>query len=171
MAVSKVIGKRLGGSFPGAITRTGDQLVQARTIAEIIKFGAPVKFDAVNNQWQNFENGDAETDIVGFAVRAVKQALQFADQSTDQYPANSDADVLTRGFIAVEVKAGTPAPGGQVFVVETVGDSGLEIGDVVATSSIGTGVTVALPTAYAQFTTPKDAVNNTAEVHVLVSRV
>lgn len=168
--VSRVIGKALGGAYPGAITRSGDQLVQARTIAEIIKFGAPVKFDATNNQWLNVDAGDAETVVVGIAVRAVKQALEYADQSAAQYPANSDCDVLTRGFIAVEIASGTPAVNGQVYVVVTVGDSGLEVGDFVTTAVVGTtGAAVAV--ANMKYTSTKNSVTNTAEVHVLTSRI
>lgn len=168
--VSKVIGKRLQGSFKGAITRTGDQLVQARTSAEIIAFGAPCKFDTANNQWKNFEALDAESVIVGFAVRKVGQSAAYLAQA-DEYVAGSDVDLLTRGFIAVAVLAGTPVVGGVVYVVLTAGDSGLAIGDVVATNSIGTGTVVTLPTSFARFTTPKDSVSGTAEVHVLVARV
>ena len=168
MAFSKTIGKRLQGSFPGTITRGGDQLVQARTIAEDINFGAPIKLDAANNQWKNFEAADAETDILGIAVRSVKQGATLVGDQT-LTPANSDMDTLTRGFISVEVVAGTPVVGGAVYVVKTVGDSGLAVGDFSATSSIGTGVTVTV--ANMLFTSPKNSVNNTAEVHVLAARI
>ena len=169
--VSKVIGKKLGGSFPGTITRGGHQLVQARTTAEITKFGLPAVLDAANNQWRPFDTADAESDIVGFFTRQVRQANDFANQDKNENPAGYDVDILSQGFVAVEVTAGTPAVGGQVYVVKTVGDSGLAIGDVVATNSIGTGTVVTLPLSFARFTTLKDDVTDTAEVHVLVNRI
>jgi len=146
MSISKTIGKALQGSFPGSITRSGDQLVQARTIAEIIKFGAPVKFDATNNQWLNIDESDAGTVVMGVAVRAVKQALAFADQDTNEYPANSDADVITRGFVAVTVANGSPALGGQVYVMNKANGSGLEVGDFVTSLFVGPQVETAICT-------------------------
>lgn len=170
MPVSKVIGKTLQGAFPGTITRSGDQLVQARTIAEVIKFGAPVKFDATNNQWLNVDAGDAETVVMGVAVRSIKQSLSFADQDSNEYPANSDADVITRGYVAVTIAAGTPALFGTVYVVVTVGDSGLAVGDFVTTAVVGTtGAAVAV--ANMKYTTLKDSVSGTAEVHILTTRI
>ena len=145
MTFSKVIGKALQGSFPGTPSRSGDQLIQARTAAEIIKFGDPLKFDAANNQWKNIEAGDSASDIVGFAVRAIKQALTYQTQA-DEYPANSDVDALTRGFIAVTVAAGTPTLGGQVYVINAVGTSGLAIGDIITTAFLGPQVETAVCT-------------------------
>lgn len=145
MAFSKVIGKALQGAYPGSVSRSGDQLIQARTAAEIIKFGAPLKFDSANNQYKNIEAGDGASDIIGFAVRAIKQALTYQTQA-DEYPANSDIDALTRGFIAVKVASGSPALGGKVYVINSVGTSGLAIGDIITTAFLGPQVETAVCT-------------------------
>lgn len=161
MAFRKTIGKRLQGSFAGTITRGGDQLTQARTIAEDIKFGAPIKLDAAKNQWKNFEASDAETVIMGIAVRSIKQAATLVGDQ-ELTPANSDMDALTRGFIAVKVANGSPAINGTPYVITRIGSTGLLIGDFVADEFVGSQIETAICTTGAVTTSGTITVTVTA---------
>ena len=155
------------GHYPGAVSRGGDQLIEAHINPNALSFGDPLKL--VDNKWEKIETSDAETLAVGVAVRSVEQGTTYPSSDGFEIAADRDVDGLIRGYIAVEVKDGSPAVLGQVYIIDAPGDSGLLAGDFVTTVTVGTGTTIA--PANWKYRTAKDSVNNTAEIHILAARI
>ena len=130
--------------------------------------GRAVKFE--NGKYSLVTTGDAESDVVGILVRNVATGQDFLNQ-----PGNSlsklDITVLKEGAIAVAVEAGTAAQGGQVYLVDDPGASGLTEGAFVATNTIGGGGTViTLPLSYIEFESAVELVQGTALVRIKTRR-
>lgn len=130
--------------FPGAVTRDLDLTV----IQEIIDSGTPptafggaVKL--VSGKLQPIASGDAASAVYGLLVRPYPMQGNSTTGSNAP-PTSGIADVLRRGYMAVTLKLGTAAKGGQLYVVTTAGGS-VVVGDfVTSTSPAGGGTAVAM---------------------------
>lgn len=154
-----VIGTILNNGYPGQISRHGDEV--SRTFAvkkdtDNIVFGAPV---ALNDDGtvQLFGDGHTADKFAGVALRRVKSATEWPNQSMGVYRPEEACDVLERGSVVVECLKGTPKPGGKVyayiatkngFAAEADGSNTVEL----------TGV---------RWSTGKDS-NNVAELTILI---
>lgn len=112
-----VIGKTLNNGYPGQISRHGDEV--SRTFAvkkdtENVIFGAPV---ALNDDGtvQLFGAGHTAEVFAGVAMRRVKSAIEWPNQSLGVYRPEEACDVLERGSVVVECLKGSPKPGGKVY--------------------------------------------------------
>lgn len=148
--MSTAIISRMPTGFAGSITRANSKTVQQEAndgTTPPTTFGGVVKL--VSGLLQPIASGDDNTKPYGFLVRpyptqTTTNALGAATPDVN----NKISDVMRRGYMAVTLKLGTAAKGGQVYVVTTAGGS-VVVGDIVTSSSPaggGTGVTV--PGAY-----------------------
>lgn len=168
MVLTEAIGKVVLAAFAGDITTMGDSLRIARVSDGEVPFGNAVVLDT--GKYRVVEAADAETAIVGFAVRTVKQATNFADQNVLAYPDGDDMDALVRGWISVNVVSGSPAVDGAISIITVPGTTGFAIGDVVS-GTPGDSTTITLATAFATFASVKDTIRGTAIVAVKLRRI
>lgn len=150
---------RVPAGFPGAITRSDSKTVKQEYIdsaAPPTAYGSAVKL--VSGKLRPIASGDAAAVIHGILVRQypVQSSANAFGNATP--PTSGIADVLLRGYIAVQVTQGTAAPKGPVYVRVTAA-SGKLVGDIEAVSDSTNSV--ALPNAY--FTGAADA-NGVAEI-------
>ena len=137
----KVIGKVMNYGFPGTVSSAKDAVIESYAAGADIQFGTPVVFDS-NYNVVPFGATNTADDFVGIAVRVVKTAADI--QGDTYYAANDQVDVLVRGRISVACMAGAPVPKGAAYV-RVAADTGLAIGDLVATADSAN--TVALTNA------------------------
>lgn len=136
-----VIGKTLRKGFAGNVSRSQDAVITCFAAkGEEIGFGDPVVINTDATVSKYVKGGNA-AKIIGFAVRAAKQAKD--DSGEAAYKAGEPVDVLLRGTICVQVVAGTPVPGGAVYVRTGTGE-GHTAGSLVSYASTTTGETVKL---------------------------
>lgn len=146
---------RAPAGFPGRITRSDSLTVEQ----EVIDSGTPPTIyggfvKLVAGKLQPIASGDAagvyDTLVNPFPSQSSSNSLGSATP-----PTSGIADVLKRGYIAVTLKLGTAAKGGQVYVVTTAGGS-VVVGDIVtAASPAGGGTAVAVTNTF--FSGPADA--------------
>lgn len=125
----RTIGIKMGMGYPGGQSRQADAIIQNRIADGTIKFGHAVKLTSAG-KWKEVATGDAETAVMGIAVREVVQANTFDPQSNPDYVNNQPCDVMTRGNCIVKCNRGTPTPGTKVYVRITANASytGTEVG-------------------------------------------
>ena len=93
--------------YAGQVTRGFyDSTVETKEAAAALEFGVPVKLDATGKAAALTAGSDA---VYGFTVREYGQA-DMSGKQTEAF-----VSVLRRGYLAVK-SAGTPAPGGQVYL-------------------------------------------------------
>lgn len=167
MAVSRVIGKQVGGSFPGTISRSGDQLVQVKLANGEIGFGRAVVLDSGKYiEW--FED---EATIHGIAVRKVGQPNVYVNQDDyNKYLDGEECDALTRGFVTVKLVDTTNfAINTSVNIVTSAGDSGFAVGDFVTSSTaMGSGSKSAISGWLYSAGVSDDGI---AEIHILTTAI
>ena len=111
--MSQFVGTSMARGYAGELTRGYFDNTTAikgnNASAPVVAFGVAVKLSA-NGVTPCTATGDA---IYGFAVREYGQADCEGKQ------AQAMVTVLKRGYMAVEVKGGTPALGGKVYLSAT----------------------------------------------------
>lgn len=156
-----VIGKTLNYGYPGQISRHGDEISRTRAIkkgTDKIPFGYAVKVNE-DGTIQLMGNGDTADNFAGVAMRRVKMAYEYPNQSFAYYLDTEPCDVLERGTVTVECVNGTPAVGTPVHVY--IADSGNKKAGQFAAAADGSN-TVELKSAK-WATSGKDA-RNVAEI-------
>lgn len=119
-----VIGKTLNYGYPGQISRHGDEISRTRSIKKgtpKIPFGYAVKVND-DGTIQLMGAGDTAEQFAGVAMRKVKMAYEYPNQSFGYYLDTEPCDVLERGTVTVECANGTPKVGAPVHVY--IADSG-----------------------------------------------
>lgn len=103
----KVIGKTLDYGFPGTVSRASDTVIMAFPVVNgPIKFGAPVAFVAEKNAVAPVTAGTAAADIIGIAVREVRQPYEDSEEGWF-YKESDTCNVLVRGTAVVELSDAT----------------------------------------------------------------
>lgn len=113
-----VIGKTMNYGYPGQISRHGDEVSRTRAIKKgtaKIPFGAAVKINQ-DGTAQLMGSGDTADNFAGVAMRRVKTAYEYPNQSFGYYLDTEPCDILERGTVTVECVNGDPKVGGAVFV-------------------------------------------------------
>lgn len=134
---------RMPSGVAGSVTRNLDSTVESvflNSAKPVLAYGAPVKL--VSGKAEPFEAGDDALDFYGVMARTAPSISGSTAQTFASQVPNTDTaqGVLTRGYINVSCKVGTPVRGGAVYV-RMVADTGKAIGDFEATSSVAaTGV-------------------------------
>ncbi|MBB3808761.1 structural cement protein Gp24 [Pseudochelatococcus contaminans] len=150
---------RVPAGFAGSVSRT-DSLTIEQQIVDSAKppkaFGAFAKL--VSGRIQPLEAGDAATDVYCLTVRAYPTQSVTNTFGAAEPPASGIIDILRRGYISVNLKAGTAAKNGAVYV-RVAAVTGKAVGDIEA--ALVANETVAVAGAY--FTGPADA-NGVTEI-------
>lgn len=169
----KVIGTEFTHGFPGQLSRSIDEIIEAFPNAsdDSIAFGTPVVLDSDKSGVVPFTASSKAADVIGFAVRIAKTNETYGKDDACYMPGET-VSVLKRGAMTVSVKAGTPAKGNAVYVRNAAG-TGKAVGDIVAAAeSTGgessTATTVELTGVV--FGGPKDADGN-AEIILLTRKL
>ena len=109
--------------WPGTISRAVDDVVVsfANRHSAAIAWGVPVVRDPAGTGVVPFTPTSTAEDFVGFTVRSASKTPDTYGGDTGRVNPGEMADVLVRGSMTVEVSAGTPAPGGKVYLVKATG--------------------------------------------------
>lgn len=133
--------------IPGNLSRPlSPSIIEPQPYASATPFpgyGLPGKF--VNG---TFVPPTAAADVIyGFLIRPYPTTgLNPSDPlGTAVPPTKGVADIMRKGYMTVKCNAGTPAPGGTVYVRVAAAAAGTPIGGIEAASV--TGDTVAIPNA------------------------
>lgn len=113
----QVIGKKMPHGYAGSYSRQPDMVVETAPLTGTseLPFGAPVVMGA-NGSAQVWEQSSAAADFWGVAVREVKSAYDYMNQNRGVYRPGDAVPVMKRGCVNVICQAGTPAPGGKVYI-------------------------------------------------------
>lgn len=121
MALStQAIGKNMFHGYAGSYSRQPDSVIDTHplSVAEDtanVTFGLGVVFDSTGAVTLPTDTSTA-ANFVGVAVREVKSATDYLDQSVGQYVPGDAVPVLKRGCVNVLCQKGTPALGGAVYL-------------------------------------------------------
>lgn len=121
MALStQAIGKNMFHGYAGSYSRQPDSVIDTHplSVAEDtanVTFGLGVVFDSTGAVTLPADSAVAK-DFVGVAVREVKSATDYLNQSVGQYATGDAVPVLKRGCVNVLCQRGTPALGGAVYL-------------------------------------------------------
>jgi hypothetical protein len=130
--MSNAILYRMAKGIPGDVSRQSQATIEAQPYGAtaIGAYGLPVKL--VSGLVLAVGAGDTSQSVYGFLVRPYPiTGLNASDPlGTSVPPTSGIANVLKRGYIAVNAPAGTVAAGGQVYVRTIVGGSGRTVGEV-----------------------------------------
>lgn len=113
----QVIGKTMQHGYAGSYARQPDMAVDSEPLGgdREVPFGAPVVMGANGTAVAWAEDSTAEK-FWGIAVREVKSSLDFLNQNEGVYRPGEAIPVMKRGCVNVFCQAGTPAPGGIVYI-------------------------------------------------------
>lgn len=113
----QVIGKTMRHGYAGSYARQPDMAVDSEPLGgdREVPFGAPVVMGANGTAVAWAEDSTAE-NFWGVAVREVKSSLDFLNQNEGVYRPGEAIPVMKRGCVNVFCQAGTPAPGGIVYI-------------------------------------------------------
>lgn len=116
---ASVIGKSLNLGYAGNISRNDPKttVMNRPTGTGPILFGAPVKLNAANT-YDPLAGADTAAVFAGIALRNVKQQTVYLTNAPGQYSQNEPADVLTVGYVTVNVNPSAAlTAGGPVYAV------------------------------------------------------
>lgn len=113
----QTIGKTMPHGYAGSYSRQPDMVVDTAPLAGTIElpFGAPVVMGAAGSA-QPWGESSGAADFWGVAVREVKSSLDYFKQNQGGYRPGEAVPVMKRGCVNVICQAGTPVPGGKVYV-------------------------------------------------------
>lgn len=113
----QVIGKKMPHGYAGSYSRQPDMVVETAPLTGTseLPFGAPVVM-GTNGSAQVWEQSSAAAGFWGVAVREVKSAYDYMKQNRGVYRPGDAVPIMKRGCVNVICQAGTPAPGGKVYI-------------------------------------------------------
>ncbi len=161
----QVIGKTMQHGYAGSYARQPDMVVDSEPLGgdREVPFGAPVVMGENGTAMAWAEDFTAE-NFWGVAVREVKSSLDFLNQNEGVYRPGEAIPVMKRGCVNVICQAGTPAPGGIVYI-RTKADQAKPnavVGGFEATADAGNNIAL----TNAQWKGAADA-NGVAELRIL----
>ncbi len=108
----------------GAISRSVDDVVIAvpNRAQSSLAFGVPVVLNDAGTGAVKFTSASTAADFLGVTVRSASKTPDTYGASVGSYAPGEMMDVLSRGSIIVQVKTGTPAAGGPVYIVKATGE-------------------------------------------------
>lgn len=113
----QVIGKAMPHGYAGSYSRQPDMVVDSAPYhgSNPLPFGAPVVMGE-DGSAQAWGEASAAADFLGVAVREVKSAYDYMNQNEGVYQPGEAVPVMKRGCVNVICQAGTPLPGGKVYI-------------------------------------------------------
>lgn len=120
MLNTQTIGKSMNHGYAGSYARQPDSVIDTHplSIAEgtaNVTFGLGVVFDDTGAVALPADMATA-AEFAGVAVREVKSAVNYLDQSIGQYTPGDAVPVMKRGCVNVICQKGAPAHGGAVYL-------------------------------------------------------
>ncbi|MDR1979767.1 MAG: hypothetical protein LBQ42_13610 [Synergistaceae bacterium] len=141
---AKTYFKNLDRGYPGALSRVheGGNTLESKVVAEgttvELYVGSPV---ALNTEGEIVaaETAALAAKILGFVVRPYPtQGIGSIDGEDEPLQVGTVATVMRRGYMTVEVAAGTPAARGAVYVITS--GTGVPLGSISAASANATQI-------------------------------
>lgn len=161
------IGITMNIGYPGSFARNADCIILNRgvlaTDVNNVAFGDPVVLNS-DNTVSKFGATNTAAQFAGVAIREIKQAQDYYTPA-GYYKPGTQADILTRGGICVQVNNGTPTAGGAVYLRTVAGSLATPVGGFEAAAASDGGTTILLTNAV--FTTGNIDANNIAEITIL----
>ncbi len=114
----KAIGISMNYGFPGTYARTPDDIVTSRQLKEgsdDVPFGMALCANG-DNTYSPVRADFTAAKFGGVALRVVKQATAYDDQTATAYHAKDLVNAINRGAVVVTCNHGTPTAGGSVYV-------------------------------------------------------
>lgn len=113
----QVISRTMQHGYAGSYARQPDMVIDSEPLGgdRDVPFGAPVVMGANGAAMAWAEDSTAEK-FWGVAVREVKSSLDFLNQNEGVYRPGEAIPVMKRGCVNVICQAGTPVPGGTVYI-------------------------------------------------------
>lgn len=113
----QTIGRTMPHGYAGSYSRQPDMVVDTAPLAGAaeVPFGAPVVM-GTGGSAQAWGESSTAADFWGVAVREVKSSVNYLNQNQGTYRPGEAVPVMKRGCVNVICQAGTPAPGGKVYV-------------------------------------------------------
>lgn len=114
----KAIGISMNYGFPGTYARTPDDIVTSRQLKEgsdDVPFGMALCANG-DNTYSPVGADFTAAKFGGVALRVVKQAAAYDDQTATAYHAKDLVNAINRGAVVVTCNHGTPTAGGSVYV-------------------------------------------------------
>ncbi|WP_105326117.1 structural cement protein Gp24 [Acidaminococcus provencensis] len=114
----KAIGISMNYGFPGTYARTPDDIVTSRQLKEgsaDVPFGMALCANG-DNTYSPVGDDFTAAKFGGVALRVVKQATAYDDQTATAYHAKDLVNAINRGAVVVTCNHGTPTAGGSVYV-------------------------------------------------------
>jgi hypothetical protein len=162
------IGITMNIGYPGSFARNADCIILNRGVLATdlvnVAFGDPVVLNS-DNTVSKFGASNTAAQFAGVAIREVKQAQDYYTPA-GYYKPGTQADILTRGGICVQVQNGTPtAAGGAVYLRTVAGSLATPVGGFEAAAASDGGTTILLNNVV--FATGNIDANNIAEITIL----
>lgn len=124
---------RMPAGIPGDVTRPSQSTIEPAIIDATTpptSYGIPVKL--VSGKVQPLAGGEAATAIYGLLARPYPTNAGTDPLGTSTPPVAGPCDILRRGYMSVQLRAGTAAKGGTVYVRVAAAASGKPIGGIEA---------------------------------------
>lgn len=119
----QTIGKSMNHGYAGSYARQPDSVIDTHPLTgAAVTFGLGVVYGDGNDVTLPGDSA-AATDFLGVAVREVKSATNYLDQSVGTYVQGDAVPVMKRGCVNVICQKGTPAPNGDVYLRVKANDS------------------------------------------------
>lgn len=140
----KVIGRKMNIGFIGTMSRSSDNVVVNRVAKEQISFGDVVVLNEDNTVSPFNFSGDEAQNIIGIAVRIIKQEMNISGQVA--YLPDEAVDILSRGSITVLSDGAKLVAGGPVYIYSSdngfvfTGDSINEKATLISNMVFTTGI-------------------------------
>jgi hypothetical protein len=165
----QTIGKMMPHGYAGSYARQPDMIVDTHPLSgnrEVV-FGQAV-FMGNGGGAIAAEAGVTAAKFLGVAVREIKSALSYVNQNEGKYQPGEAIPVMKRGCINVICQAGTPAPGGKVYIRVTANAAkpNLMIGGFEAAEDKDDSATYTMELSNAQWKGTADS-NGVAEMRIL----
>lgn len=130
---AQVLLYRMPAGIPGFVTRNSESSVEPQLLNPTLpfpSFGVPGKI--VNNLFVPIAAGDTTANVYGFLTKAYPANNSNDPLGTSVPPISGVAGAMRRGYIAVQVNAGTASKGSQVYVRVAAAAAGKPIGGIEA---------------------------------------
>lgn len=114
----KAIGISMNFGFPGTYSRNPDSIITYRQLkedAEAVPFGMALRAND-DNTYSPVGSDFTADKFGGVALRTVKQAVSYSEQTETAYQPMDMVSALNRGAVVVSCNHGNPTAGGKVYV-------------------------------------------------------
>lgn len=131
--MGQVLLYRMPAGIPGFVSRISESSVEPQILNSALPFptyGVPGKI--VNNMFVPIAAGDTTANVYGFLTRPYPANSSNEALGVATPPTSGMAGAMRRGYMSVQVNAGTASKGSQVYIRVAAAAAGKPIGGVEA---------------------------------------